>query len=103
MNKLKKKSFRDKAITSEHDLADSRLIHANVSSIHSTKRPTRDEHNKIKQTVLPFSARFWYLSQLDKNSEYDQEIPQSQTADNPMALSPFSNMHQLSSRVGEMP
>ena len=29
------------------------------------------------------NLKFWFIS--NKNSEYDQEIPQSQTADKPMA------------------
>ena len=38
--------------------------------------------------IIEVSKSLWTeIANLDKNSEYDQEIPQSQTADNPVAPS----------------
>ena len=41
---------------------------------------TASSNSKISLVIL---VRYWYDFQ---NSEYDQEIPQSQTTDNPVAL-----------------
>ena len=43
------------------------------------------DHADKNQLPLMTSKRSQHLIKLLKNSEYDQEIPQSQTADNPVA------------------